>query len=225
MDTEELVELADSLQMSVAQTLDQYVDLVQSGWVKLANSVPSKEPAGLQSDQEQQNRCIFLGADSKTCGIYKQRPAQCRTYPYWPQLLASPADWAEEAVVPADSTRAGRVWDRGMGGCEGINEPSATPVPVAHAYRNNQMYESYMEGFPFTFSGDDRSRLLARTDVMQGVTRATQAWVDRFVIGYQLCPFAEAVFTDNSVRYAVICFTSSLPSSNSFFQLLTKSST
>ena len=40
--------------------------------------------------------CIFLtrGTDGKTgCGIYAVRPRQCRTWPFWSDILRSPAAW------------------------------------------------------------------------------------------------------------------------------------
>ena len=44
--------------------------------------------------------CVFLdrtSADGKTgCSIYAERPAQCRTWPFWSENLTSRATW--EAV-------------------------------------------------------------------------------------------------------------------------------
>lgn len=40
-------------------------------------------------------RCAFLGPD-KRCRIYPVRPAQCRSYPFWPQLMNQTA-WRHEA--------------------------------------------------------------------------------------------------------------------------------
>lgn len=41
-------------------------------------------------------------------------------------------------------------------------------------------------------------------------------WVKDFVIGYHLCPFAEAVYSDNSVRYVV----SEMTTEEEFFEKL-----
>lgn len=41
-------------------------------------------------------RCAFLGDDNR-CRVYPVRPRQCRTYPWWPELIESKRDWAEEA--------------------------------------------------------------------------------------------------------------------------------
>lgn len=41
-------------------------------------------------------RCPFLGDDNR-CGVYALRPAQCRTYPLWPELLGDRRAWNAEA--------------------------------------------------------------------------------------------------------------------------------
>lgn len=54
--------------------------------------------------------CIFL--KDKKCQIYSVRPTQCRTFPWWPQLLKSEEDWKEAAKF-----------------CEGI-QPQAPIIPL-----------------------------------------------------------------------------------------------
>jgi Fe-S-cluster containining protein len=42
--------------------------------------------------------CVFLDRSRPgraVCSIYKARPAQCRTWPFWPENLASPRAWRE----------------------------------------------------------------------------------------------------------------------------------
>ena len=39
--------------------------------------------------------CIFL--EGKRCSIYSVRPTQCRTFPWWPQILQSEQSWKETA--------------------------------------------------------------------------------------------------------------------------------
>jgi hypothetical protein len=45
--------------------------------------------------------CIFLQpgpvASGKGCTVYEVRPAQCRTWPFWPANLTSPDAWARAA--------------------------------------------------------------------------------------------------------------------------------
>lgn len=50
--------------------------------------------------------CVFL--DGKLCTVYEDRPSQCRSFPWWPALLASQETWREAAVA-----------------CEGIRDDAA----------------------------------------------------------------------------------------------------
>jgi len=54
--------------------------------------------------------CVFL--EGKKCKVYKARPKQCRTFPWWPEHLSSPEAWKQAASR-----------------CEGINHPEAPIVP------------------------------------------------------------------------------------------------
>lgn len=58
---------------------------------------------------EADGRCVFLQADG-SCRVYPARPLQCRTYPFWPEVLASRRAWLREARR-----------------CEGINCGSEVP--------------------------------------------------------------------------------------------------
>lgn len=42
-----------------------------------------------------QDRCIFLD-ERGGCGIYRARPTQCRTFPFWPELVKD-GRWKAEA--------------------------------------------------------------------------------------------------------------------------------
>lgn len=57
-----------------------------------------------------EGRCTFLNKEGK-CRIYHLRPVQCRTYPYWPELLESTQAWNNEAKH-----------------CEGINLGTVVPI-------------------------------------------------------------------------------------------------
>ena len=41
-------------------------------------------------------RCIFLDAEGQ-CRVYAVRPVQCRSYPFWPELVGSATAWNREA--------------------------------------------------------------------------------------------------------------------------------
>ena len=50
------------------------------------------QPDGERLKEGLGNRCVFLqdGAPAG-CSIYAVRPAKCRTFPFWPEVLADPA--------------------------------------------------------------------------------------------------------------------------------------
>ena len=66
--------------------------------------------------------CAFLGKDRR-CRIYVVRPAQCRHYPFWPELVHDPKAWRDEArrcegigrgnVIPLARVRASLKQQRG----------------------------------------------------------------------------------------------------------------
>ncbi|MDH4134110.1 MAG: YkgJ family cysteine cluster protein [Gammaproteobacteria bacterium] len=59
---------------------------------------------------EPDGRCPFLGKDNR-CSIYPVRPRQCRTYPWWPELIETRNGWIDEARR-----------------CEGINRGAVVPL-------------------------------------------------------------------------------------------------
>ncbi|MDX9740067.1 MAG: YkgJ family cysteine cluster protein [Gammaproteobacteria bacterium] len=52
--------------------------------------------------------CILLAADG-TCGAYRARPLQCRTYPFWPELVRTAKAWRREARRCEGMDRGERV--------------------------------------------------------------------------------------------------------------------
>lgn len=66
-------------------------------------------------------RCVFLRNDN-SCRIYPVRPVQCRTYPWWPEILHSKSSWNAEAVR-----------------CEGINAGKKIPVSRIMASLRQQL--------------------------------------------------------------------------------------
>ncbi|MCG6975879.1 MAG: YkgJ family cysteine cluster protein [Acidiferrobacterales bacterium] len=54
--------------------------------------------------------CPFLDNDGR-CSIYQHRPAQCRTYPFWPEIVDTERNWKDEARR-----------------CEGINRGQVIPL-------------------------------------------------------------------------------------------------
>ncbi|MBX3039772.1 MAG: YkgJ family cysteine cluster protein [Bdellovibrionaceae bacterium] len=52
--------------------------------------------------------CIFL-KNGNRCGVYEGRPMQCRTWPFWPEVL-SPKAWAKDVVKFCPGVGKGRIW-------------------------------------------------------------------------------------------------------------------
>ncbi len=51
--------------------------------------------------------CLFL--KGKQCGVYEARPIQCRTWPFWPEVM-SPKAWNKEVVSFCPGVGKGKVW-------------------------------------------------------------------------------------------------------------------
>jgi len=43
--------------------------------------------------------CVLLGDKTRRCRVYKERPIQCRTWPFWWNNLYSPSTWATAAAT------------------------------------------------------------------------------------------------------------------------------
>jgi Fe-S-cluster containining protein len=56
---------------------------------------------GVLSIREKPNYdCVFLKTERgvSECGVYEARPAQCRTFPFWPDVLESRRSWDDFAL-------------------------------------------------------------------------------------------------------------------------------
>jgi Fe-S-cluster containining protein len=56
----------------------------------------------------QDGRCPFL-LQGGGCRVYRARPIQCRTYPFWPEIIASKRDWDSEAKR-CEGINNGKIW-------------------------------------------------------------------------------------------------------------------
>ncbi|HMO52505.1 MAG TPA: YkgJ family cysteine cluster protein [Kiritimatiellia bacterium] len=65
---------------------------------------------GGHSIKEKENGdCIFL--NGTLCGIYEARPTQCRTFPFWPEILRSEAKW-NAAAKGCEGIGRGRRYEK-----------------------------------------------------------------------------------------------------------------
>ena len=96
---EEIEEMAKALNISVPDFVKQYTRQVD-GQLSLKEFPRTYD-------------CIFL-RDGNKCLLYKARPKQCRTFPFWSENLESEKAWNEAAKQ-----------------CEGINHEHAPLIPVS----------------------------------------------------------------------------------------------
>ena len=82
---EEGVEMAKELGLSVSAFRKQYARKLHDGW-SLNEHLTE---AGYD--------CIFLDRTTQPgkalCRVYRTRPKQCQTWPFWPENLRTPAHW------------------------------------------------------------------------------------------------------------------------------------
>lgn len=75
---------------TIAETLGITPDEFKQRYTKFA-----KGRYSILDDPSRNYDCVFL--DGKACRIYKNRPQQCRTFPWWSGNLKSPEAWKEAA--------------------------------------------------------------------------------------------------------------------------------
>lgn len=83
------VPVSDEEIQAIATELDMAIDLFKRRFLRL------KDNRYLLTEKKKTYDCIFL--KDKKCGIYKARPKQCRTYPWWKENLTSEESWRVEA--------------------------------------------------------------------------------------------------------------------------------
>lgn len=90
---EDRVRFAKHLKLSLREFQKKYCDQTREIW-------HLKEIAG-RAD------CIFLS--EKRCSVYEARPGQCRTWPFWPEVMNAKA-WKAEVESFCPGVGKGKVW-------------------------------------------------------------------------------------------------------------------
>lgn len=135
MSPTEVHSAADLLNMSQSDFVRQFAShTVEDSWIYLQ-----------EKTVENHTGCIFLNVDTNQCRIYEARPVQCRTYPFWPSILASPTAWNDECRRPDhDNNSTLPMWTATQGGCEGmqpLNTVNSSTVPMSQVYRHLYKHE------------------------------------------------------------------------------------
>jgi len=90
----EVAALAARLQLSPDEFTEQYTHM-------LSNGRSLQERPGPRGDGVQRLDCVFLDRTAipgkAVCGVYEDRPSQCRTWPFWNSVVSSPLAWQRAA--------------------------------------------------------------------------------------------------------------------------------
>ncbi len=57
-------------------------------------------------EEATRTECVFL--DGKKCGVYQARPTQCRTWPFWPEVMSAKT-WNKEVKTFCPGVGKGQV--------------------------------------------------------------------------------------------------------------------
>lgn len=86
---------AKHLNISTATFTRQYCDMKDGVW-------------HLKEDPKQPD-CMFL--KNKRCSTYEARPTQCRTWPFWPEVM-TPKAWKGEVASFCPGVGKGKLWSK-----------------------------------------------------------------------------------------------------------------
>lgn len=85
--------LAEFLSLPFEQFLADYTENI-SGFVSLKS--------------QSNGHCVFYDGG---CLVYKYRPTQCRTYPFWPEIMKDQLRWNKEGNV-CKGMNSGKFWNK-----------------------------------------------------------------------------------------------------------------
>jgi len=88
----EVKQLARHLKLRVSVFKQRYTFIDEDGWRQLA----------FRADA-----CIFLDSDTNKCCVYAARPIQCRTFPFWRDLVKR-GHWTPQARLLCEGIGRGR---------------------------------------------------------------------------------------------------------------------
>jgi hypothetical protein len=93
LNADEARALADELGLGLAEFRRRYTFSDEYGWTQLL----------FQSEA-----CVFLEPGTNRCTVYGARPTQCRTFPFWRDLVVD-GRWTEDAHKLCEGVGRGRL--------------------------------------------------------------------------------------------------------------------
>ena len=88
--------LADELALSLAEFRRRYTFTDEFGWTQL---------------QFNSDACVFLEPGTNRCTVYGARPTQCRTFPFWRDLVVD-GKWTADARKLCEGVGVGKLHPR-----------------------------------------------------------------------------------------------------------------
>ncbi len=95
VEPDEVRALAKLLGRSEGDFRSEYTFVDEYGWTQLVIA---------------NDRCVFLEPNGG-CGVYAARPAQCRTFPFWRDLVED-GEWTAEVREICEGVGRGRLYSR-----------------------------------------------------------------------------------------------------------------
>lgn len=86
--------LAEHLGLGLRAFGNRYTFVDEYGWTQL---------------KTEQDRCVFLDPDTKACKVYGARPVQCRTFPFWAEMIED-GEWTPRAREVCEGVGQGRLY-------------------------------------------------------------------------------------------------------------------
>lgn len=120
------VEVDEAMIARLAEHVGREPDAFSRKYVRWVSNL------GVYSLTEKRNGDCIFWSDDQGCTVYAARPTQCRTFPFWPEVLATPEAWDEYATDCPGMTRgsagAGKMYTRdeieALAGGQGDTGPS-----------------------------------------------------------------------------------------------------
>ncbi len=90
-DADSYIQVSDREAERIRKRMD-----VSPAWFRRRYLIQLEDGLGQGIRIDPDGRCALLGKDMR-CRVYAQRPLQCRTYPFWPELVDNRSSWQREA--------------------------------------------------------------------------------------------------------------------------------
>ena len=94
---EEARAIAHHLGLRVREFKRKYTFVDEYGWTQL---------------RFETERCVFLDPETQGCTIYAARPTQCRTFPFWRDMIGPDGRWTDDARELCEGLGRGPTWPR-----------------------------------------------------------------------------------------------------------------